>query len=328
MRRRYVSYTYELCSYEVLAVGFRLTETADAESWMSETELRLEPVLYFLPEADAEEKSGEPTYWSGAQLLNFVLGEREWQWNQAESCSSPPDCPIRSVPSEIINFYGDSFREGSSFLSSSLIFTRSVEAAAAAHATLAFFASIRREPVITLATRYYESNVFDYSADGDVFEWTEGGSAEADACESWTYWLKQKAVLKLGRCTTNCSEEVASPSDFANSTGGPRVKFDAAILSQMTAGRSAETEQQLRAEINDARFSRKTPDVIRVQAENDDPTALDRLEIQIIPYGSTDICDDEITLLDLVQNEDYGAEFDCVDSTGKAVATVRFHAVL
>ena len=94
----------------------------------------------------------------------------------------------------------------------------------------------------------------------------------------------------------------------------------------LTGGQSAETDRKLRAEIDSARLFRCSG-FIRAQAENDDATALDRLEI--IPYGSTDICGDDITLLDLVQKEEYGAEFsDEVDATGKTVVTVRFHAVL
>ena len=109
-------------------------------------------------------------------------------------------------------------------------------------------------------------------------------------------------------------------------SGTEIMQWNVAVLDQLTAGQSAETHQKIRSEIDSARQFR-CPGFIRAQAENDDATAaLDRLEI--IPYGSKDICRDDITLLDLVQKEEYDAEFSDEDPTGKTVATVRFHAVL
>ena len=317
----------------VLAVGFHYKcREHDMEvsrsSARSSVEFHLVPVLYFVSEQSASAGSRRQLYaantnivdwsgeqlpleegsffWSGTQLLNFMLDEvanNRWQ-HQAQS---------QIVGREIQSAPPDRFEElwyrGGSTKPTLLTFDRGVEAAIAAHAKLTLFLASAEQPVMTFfsGAKFVGAPLGGYSAQGR--------------------WFRQSNVSRLRGCTV--SPEASVGSLFEGRREGVRMKWNVEILNQLTDGQSAVTNRKLREEIDAARLHR-CPDFIRSQAEyrfqNDGATTLDRLEI--IPYGSTDICDDDTALLDLVQNEKYGAEFDDVDPIGKTIATVRFHAVL
>ena len=348
----------------VLAAGFHVTNPEELREDVQVSrsfpqffsELRLVPVLYFL--ASTKEKNqqavytslmarnlgvdwtgavehqelslGEESfYWSGNQLLNFTLGVGKNSFRFHIGKIHSDRGRGRGVPSNCFKPGGKvRFLEGSS-KPTSLIFDRGAKAAAAAYAKLTALASAT-EPVIT----FYSDAVGDvrpasFFIDPDIHfhdhNWRWWLENDDDDSESG-HWFRQTGVSKLRDCTVSPEASVRShlfPKTAAS--GSVRMKWNVEILNQLTDGQSAETDRKLREEIDAARLHR-CPDFIRAQAENDDPTALDRLEI--IPYGSTDICGDDTTLLDLLQGEEYGAEFDDVDLTGKTVATVRFHAVL
>ena len=315
----------------VLAVGFYLTERTDKEVTPPQlvSELRLVPVLYFLHSAE-ESHQGGSFYWSGNQLLNFMLGAENGRWHRGRRRGVPPVL-IRAVKyiqvwSSIFEDEQLSCREGST-KPTSLIFDRGVEAATAAHAKMTSLLASAQEPVIRLFTEpVSDGTPFSPSDIHNEYDY-DGEDRHGDESDIHSYWLHQSGVSKLKRWTSSPQDSSLLRSVFQHwyTRQGGCMQWNVAVLDQLTAGQSAETDRKLRAEIDSARLLR-CPDFIRAQAENDDATALDRLEI--IPYGSTDICGDDITLLDLVQKEEYDAEFSDADPTGKTVATVRFHAVL
>ena len=341
--------------YLVLAVGFHLRKRIDEEDLRLDeeefsSELRLVPVLYFVPSHSvdprplartAEAGDGEYRtraelcllYWSGKQLLDFMLDKgAENRWHHAQFhpscgqkhvCTSPEDWLasvlelrwLKRADKGRDDFVG--FRSGRRGAVISLDFDRGGKAAAVAHAKLksAHAIGVGKQPIMTVANPTFlvpdRSAMTSQSVRQTFQQALMGRRGDFDIDDNW---LRQSAVSKLKHCT----------SSSAYTKAGVRVQWNLAVLDQLTAGQSAETNRKVRAEIDSARLFR-CPDFIRALAKNDDATALDRLEI--IPYGSTDICRDDITLLDLLLNEEYDAEFSN-DPTGKTVVTVRFHAVL
>ena len=204
-----------------LVVGFHLTVRREEDGARPLSgprqlqELRVEPVLYFLPSSSAEvgQEQIRSLYWCGKQLLNFVRGEQaENGWHNAQFHPGG-DCD-GSVPPVFVHLRGGAESECGSTKPTWLVFDGGVEAATTAHAKLACLASAKEQPVITLSKKNdHITTLFQH----DV--WTLLQLRDGVRRRSW---LKQSGVSKLKGYTSgrSRSEELCpSSSSTVKATG-------------------------------------------------------------------------------------------------------------